>query len=382
MSVLVPLWAIHLHATAVEIGSAVAAVSVLPFFYAIPIGAIVDRLGSRTMLTIGSLVAAALYVLYPLFPSVWALVVLQMCVGTFQSVNWQAAQSYASKIGGDAKRAALMARFGSSTSLGTAAGPAMVGILAAFNFQLAFAGVTLWSLLLAVSTRLVEEDRTAAAKAFHFGLLKPRIGDFIEAASLLRSSAVVLVMMVTFLRLGMYSIRQSFYPVFLHTIAIPSDHIGFLIAAGALASSVSAAFVGSMTRYWKKSTIMLVGLGIGIVGQCITPLTPSYLMQMVFSIGSGIGIGVTLPLMLTVLADATPPSQRGLSVGLRNGMNRLATTVMPLGLGFIVASSGLDAGFFWSGCFLLAGVLFASIYQHKAGVSQQILQGETRSAGS
>lgn len=363
LSVLVPLWALYLHASAMDIGLAVAATSVLPFFYAIPIGSLVDRLGSRKLLLISALATVGIYGLYPFFPNVDALIGLQLVAGIFQSVNWQAAQSYAAKAGQDQERARVMARFGSASNFGTAVGPFMAGGLTVLGFHEAFWGVALWSSLLFFSVLIVKEVAPPHPGKMGVNILVPRVKDFLQAGILIRSPAILLVMFVTFLRLGMFSIRSSFFPVFLHNIAMPSDQIGLLIGIGSLASSVSAALVGSITRYVSGPNLLLGGLAVGIIGQCIAPISHSYFMQYLLSIVSGLGIGVTLPLMLTILADATPAHQRGLAVGLRNGMNRLSSTLVPLGLGVLVGGAGIRDSFYATGLFLMIGVAFAVGYQ-------------------
>lgn len=365
LSVLVPLWALQLHATAVQIGIATAAVSILPFFYAVPVGALVDRMGSRRMLFVGSVGAAVLYALFPWFPDIWGVVAIQFFVGLFQAINWQAAQSYATKTGSDAIRASLMARFGFSSNLGTFVGPLLAGFLANQSYQWAFLGMAVWALMLGGSAYFLEPDAGIEPEPWSAQLLLPRMDDFGKAFRLMHNPAVILVMAVTFIRLGMYGMRQSFYPVLLHRFGYDPSQIGIFIAVGAVASSVSAATVGMAARYVTEDRLMLGGLALGVICQGLVPASGSYAVQMILNFGAGWAIGLTLPLMLTVLSRATPPEDRGLSIGLRNGMNRLASTTIPLGLGVLVATTGLGPAFYVVAALLLVGVGWTVRYRRR-----------------
>ena len=67
MSVTVPLWAVMLGATPAEIGIMIGARSFLPFLLAIHGGVLMDRLGTRRMMLIFTLLGAALVIPEPGF---------------------------------------------------------------------------------------------------------------------------------------------------------------------------------------------------------------------------------------------------------------------------------------------------------------------------
>jgi MFS-type transporter involved in bile tolerance (Atg22 family) len=64
-------------------------------------------------------------------------------------------------------------------------------------------------------------------------------------------------------------------------------------------------------------------------------------------------MGVSLPLLLSILSSAIPKEQQGVSVGLRSTANRLAGVVVPIGLGVVIELMGITHGFLTIGLMLL-----------------------------
>ena len=88
MTLIIPLWALDIGASAFWIGMAIAMRAVLAMFFSIQTGAIMDRLGTRRVtLTLGTL-GTLLVLLYPLIPSVTGMLALQVIVG-FLHLTWK-----------------------------------------------------------------------------------------------------------------------------------------------------------------------------------------------------------------------------------------------------------------------------------------------------
>lgn len=364
ISLIVPLWAVHLHATAVQTGIAVAAGSLVPWLYSIPTGGLIDRLGARRMLLGGSWGTAIGFVLYPWFSNVWVLVVLQLITGLFCSLTWQASQTYATQAEKTFSRVGLVGRFSSAATLGTFVGPLAIGSLTAVGFAWGFFGVAGIAAALGLCTLPLPEllERTDRIRA---DMLRMRWADFADAFQLLRTPAMLMIMLGTFCRLSVISVRQSFYPVFLAQLHVNASQIGILVATASLASALSAVLTGQLRRRLGTPASLAAGLFLGNAGLAVTPLAHSMGALFFLAAVSGLGIGITFPLLLALLAEYTSREQRGMSVALRNAMNRGASVVVPLGFGVAIAEWGMRLSFYGVGVILaVMTVLLFSYHRH------------------
>ena len=81
--VLISLYAVHLEASELQLGLISAAQNIGILFMALPIGVLVQRLGSLKVFSIGSVFGAVLYFLTPLHANAWYLMMLTALVSCF-----------------------------------------------------------------------------------------------------------------------------------------------------------------------------------------------------------------------------------------------------------------------------------------------------------
>ncbi|MCT8089354.1 MFS transporter [Acinetobacter sp. C_4_1] len=81
--VLISLYAVHLNASELQLGLISAAQNIGILLMALPIGVLVQRLGSLKVFSIGSVVGAVLYFLTPLHANAWYLMILTALVSCF-----------------------------------------------------------------------------------------------------------------------------------------------------------------------------------------------------------------------------------------------------------------------------------------------------------
>ncbi|HSR55833.1 MAG TPA: MFS transporter, partial [Alphaproteobacteria bacterium] len=93
VTVLIPLWAIHLGASPLMTGLMIGARHLLTTVFSIHGGVLMDRLGTRRVLVWFGLIGAVTPFLFPVMPWVWAVIVLQMLGGISSSFGWMGAQA-------------------------------------------------------------------------------------------------------------------------------------------------------------------------------------------------------------------------------------------------------------------------------------------------
>ena len=81
--VLISLYAVHLNASELQLGLISAAQNIGILLMALPIGVLIQRLGSLKVFSIGSVVGAVLYFLTPLHANAWYLMILTALVSCF-----------------------------------------------------------------------------------------------------------------------------------------------------------------------------------------------------------------------------------------------------------------------------------------------------------
>jgi MFS family permease len=94
----------------------------------------------------------------------------------------------------------------------------------------------------------------------------------------------------------------------------------------------------------------------------ITPALGSLSLLMVAAALRGLCMGISQPLMLSILADAAGPGYLARGAALRTTANRVAASVTPITMGSVAHFVGLAASFHIVGAMLLAGVGLVGFY--------------------
>lgn len=235
-----------------------------------------------------------------------------------------------------------------------------------------FSVMVLWAAALFIFSKLLPDEfnherkgNTEAPTSF-----RPGWKDYQKAFSLLAIPLVFLVVYATFLRLAGYAIQGSFYLVYLEQLSFPAATISFLYSFLSLTGVFAPLLVNFFARWVEEKILLFLAIITGILPLVFTPLFDQFLSFIVLAAISGIGIGLTLPLLISVLSGAVDPAHQGLAIGLRVTANRLASAVIPIVFGLFVEGIGLRLSFFVVGALLLGPmIIIAPILLRKASGS-------------
>ena len=86
----------------------------------------------------------------------------------------------------------------------------------------------------------------------------------------------------------------------------------------------------------------------------------------------GVCMGISQPLMLSLLVSASERKEQGLGVSLRTTANRAAAAVTPVTMGLVASVVGLGASFLVMGVVLMGGM---------AVVARNVLKGRGQTRG-
>jgi MFS family permease len=366
LSIIVPLYAVAAGLSVSEIGFIVAARSVLPTALSIHGGILMDRWGTRRVLTRLSIASIALPLLYPLSGWFGVLVLLQLILGLASSLGMAASQTWSLQSShGDT---ATLARFSIFSRIGTFVGPVMIGaIWDAFGAWPAFACISLWAAGIlgsaaygapASSARSEETNAPRGPVSTGFSELLPRWAEHKDALALAAIPAVAFVLAVSFLRNSPGAIQSSFYVVYLGDAGFSGTMIGALVGLSEFFGVVGSLAAAPLERLILTRRLVIACIVSSIAAIALTPLIGHFLVLLfVAAAVRGVAQGVSQPLMYSILGRAVPAAMHGATVGLRNSVTRLASIVTPAFMGIVAEVWGIEASFYFIGGLFLAATL-------------------------
>ena len=358
-SLVVPLWALALGASPIWIGIVVGARSFLPMLLSIHGGVLMDKLGTRRVMLWVAIVTLLAFPLYPLLPSLYALVLLQLVTGLSQGLSWVGSQTlYGQFTRGSPVHAGRVTFFSNG---GAFAGPLIAGFAWSIaGAEGAFVLLTLWSIALLVTVLILPRDVDHAIKTMSFQEVMPSRVDYSKAFALCAIPVVALVMVFTFLRIAVAGMQNSFYVVYLDNIGLTGTAIGMLIGCANLVAT-PASLITPPKRWINPAWLMVCATIASILFMAITPLFRDYLWLFVLAALYGAGVGIAFPTLLSLLSNAVDPHVQGMSVGLRTTINRVASLVVPVAMGGIAEIWDIETSFYAVGIVLMI-VVAATAY--------------------
>ena len=364
ISIILPVWLAGTGKSAATIGLIIGSKHILPILLAIHGGALMDRFGARNVM-VGCLMLAV--VTLPLFPWVgWIpfIVVLQMISGFGSSMGWLGAQTLFGQI---MRRDHVYAgRFAFALRVGGFIGPPIAGLVwDNMGVGSGFLFLGLWALGAVIMALLVPKGVSSApegAKKARVSDMLPRWSDYRAAFRLATIPAMTVVLMITVVRIAASSVQDSFYPLYLTTIGYTATQIGLLMTISSATAAASSLSIGWITRYAQPMWVLIFSAGWSVVLVSITPLMPSFTALAIAAALRGLSMGISQPLMMSMLIGAAGKGSQGKGAALRTTANRVAAAVTPISMGAIAGVAGLGNSFFVIGGFLLVALFIIAIY--------------------
>lgn len=348
-----PLWGGQIGLSVAMIGLVVGCRSITPMIYSIHFGAMMDAVGVRRVMLFFACLCVVLPLLYPVLPFAYTLIILQLLLGLASATVWLASQTAIARLaGGDNK---YTSRFSFVAAAGTVVGPFLLGV--AWDWGGAWAGyglISVWGTLLLMASLMLPHRNVARYRRFSWRDLVPDIGAYMQAWRVLRLPVGAFIIACTSLRLASVSIQESFYPLLLQSFGYTSTAIGTLVAIGNLVSSPASLATGRWVRLMgSERRALIASVVVSIIAMTITPVLNGFWMFAGAIALYGFGLGVSMPLIFTLLSRGVPPDEQGVTAGLRATANRFASFVLPVGMGVAAAFLGVAYAFWAIGGLLL-----------------------------
>ena len=361
---IVPLWVSSFGASATLVGLVFGARHILPLLLSIHGGALMDRLGTRRVMLIFAVVNAAVPLLFPALPYIWAAIFLQTLAGLATSMGWMGAQAL---IGQIMKGSAIHAgRLSLALRLGHLVGPPMIG----FTWDTggawaAFIVMSVWGSFGFLSALALPGNSigTSQHSKITFSTLMPRLSDYLAAFRMLAISAVLFVAVITMMRNAGNVVQTGFYVVYLDEVfGLSGTLIGVLTSAAAIVGGIGSLSVGRLLRFCSAHWLLMATVTGSVIFICITPLLGTFVFLLIASALRGASLGISQPLMISILAKASGSKVQGTSVGLRNTANRLTGFIIPLLMGVLIDFVGLANGFYAIGVIIVGLLVLTGVW--------------------
>jgi DHA1 family multidrug resistance protein-like MFS transporter len=138
----------------------------------------------------------------------------------------------------------------------------------------------------------------------------------------------------------------------------PASITGLMLGLGGLAGAISAIFFGRMSDRVNPKYILLACLLIGGFSYVPQGLAPTVFVLIGFRLLFGLTTGGVGPTTNALIAEITPPEERGSVFGLLSASTSAGGLIGPLGASVLAAVTSLRVPFFLTGITLLLAALW------------------------
>jgi MFS family permease len=347
--------ALELDVPGFALGLLAASYAVFPLLLAVPTGGLVDRLGERRLMAMGSAVVLA----SSAFLLLWGSSIATLVIGTALLGAGQLACVVGQQavVANNAAAARMDSGFGYLTfaaSLGQALGPLAISLVggaavrpdtqAIFLLSVCM-GLVLFLTTFAVSAKVSGGRKAAAAK-----------GTNGSAVSLLKTPGVARALATSATVLAVVDLTMVYLPALGADRGLSAATVGALLTVRAVFSMVSRILLGRASRKLGRMRLLVLSLALSTVALAVAAIPmPAWLLFGVMAV-LGLGLGIGQPLTMSWLSSQAPPGQRGRALALRLAGNRVGQVILPSAIGGVAAGLGA-AGVFLASAVVVGGTL-------------------------
>lgn len=339
--VAVSLYAIHLHATPLTVGTLMSLYGLLPMLLSVSAGRLSDRVKPRVPLLVGSVLVVVGTLLPFLAPGLAPLHVAATLIGLGFMLFQVTVQNSIGFIGAPERRPANFSLFALGFSVSAFLGPLFAG-LAIDWIGYAFTFIFLALLPVATIIALAANKLVLPAPPSHGKRDEKR-----RVVDLFAHSDVRRVLIITALQATSWELFTFMMPVYGTGIGLSPSVIGVIMGAFAVATFLIRLALPYLAR--RVTAWRLLNLALLLTGLCyvLFPLVTHVALLMALAFVLGIGLGSAQPMVMALLHDAAPEGRTGEAVGVRQMVITTGQTVMPLLFGALGSALGVRI-VFWT----------------------------------
>jgi MFS family permease len=344
----VSLFAIKQNASPLSVGVLMGLFALLPALLSIQTGRLVDRIGVKMPMIVGSLIATAGCLVAAFGSGLLALQITSALVGTGFMVVGICVYQVVGDLSTADNRPAQFSLLAIGFSVGGFAGPLIAGIsIDLLSHQRAFLVMAAFALLPAIAMAI----RPIQLPVKHLHRERPddaAVMDLFHQPQLRRVYFNVLIFSVA------WDVYNFALPIHGVRIGLSASQIGIVMgtfAAATFAVRLAMPWIANHMRPW---SVIMASCGVSALAYIAMPFAGNVILLMLLLFTLGLGLGAPQPMVLSILHDAAPPGRGGEAVGVRILLINGCQTVMPLLFG-MVGTLGMLPVFWATAGFLLGG---------------------------
>jgi predicted MFS family arabinose efflux permease len=348
--VAVSLYAIRLGETPFTVGTLMALYSLLPMLFAVSIGRLTDRFGVRAPMLTGSAVLAASALVPFLWPGIGGLYAASILIGSSFMLYHVAGQNIVGYIGRPEDRAANFSVAALGFSISGFSGPMLAGFgIDGIGYSATF---LVFSLLPLVPVAVLALDKLRLPKLPGHGVApspKRRLADLFQHRELRR------LFVVSGLLAMAWDLFNFAVPIYGTRIGLSASRIGVVLGSFSVATFVVRLFLPAISRRLTAWPLLVVSLVVAGASFVLFPVFRHATALMLIAFLLGLGLGMSQPMVMSLMHNATPPGRVGEAVGVRMTLVNMSQTGMPLLFGALGSALGMAPVFWATALLLLAG---------------------------
>lgn len=326
--IIVSLLALELGASQFFVGVIVALYSLVPMFLGLYAGALIDRIGVKWPIILGSLGLMSGLLIPGISPTLPMLIVSAAAIGAAHIFYNVSIQSLIGMLSRKEDRARNFSNFAMMMSVSGFLGPMIAGYLidhAGHSQAYLFLalGPLSGAIIMLVLGREPPVGDGAKRKEEHthhgFGLFKYKG---------LRRVIIVSAILLTGIDL-----LQFYMPIYGHSIGMSASKIGMILGAFSAAAFVVRIWMPAIVKRLGENKVLTVALGVAAVTYVIIPWLKDPWLLATCTFVLGLGMGCCQPLAMMMIFNRAPEGQSGEALGLRQTINHFTHMAVPLTFG-------------------------------------------------
>jgi MFS family permease len=349
----VTLGGLELGASAFSVGLLLAFFGLLPMILSVAAGRLIDRIGARRPMFWGLGVLTLALLAPALSWEIGSLFLASTATGVgFMAVN-VAIQKLVGELGPPEARSVNFGLLAVGFSVSSFTGPLLIGPIIDFaGYRVAF--LALLTLPIATAVWLV---RSRFTEHFRAAIGNTETAESRSVFDLLRDPGLRRLYVSVGVISAAWDVHQFVVPIYGASLGMSASAIGLLLASYSAATLVIRLAMPWLARRVPEWPMIAGTHGVGFLIYLVYPFTDVLLTMMVLSFLLGLGLGLSQPVVLSLLHRLAPPDRAGEAVGLRMVLVNATQTFLPGAFGAIGGVFGV-ATLFWGMSLLLGSSLF------------------------
>jgi len=354
LSPFIPIYATDLGATPAQAGLVVAFFGALPFFLALPAGILVDRVGYRLLVILGTAGTAVAGLVLLRTGSLYLLAAAVALIGVSQLLISVTTQTFVAVAATDKD-----GQFGYLTlyiGIGRTLGPFMAGMA---KDSWGYPGIFTGFAVLGIIPLIIAFALPSAGQQKAGGKNREKLRFPLEAMDRGRVSTALYCSFAINMGIGAY---DSIYALYLHGLGFSAGIIGIIFSIQNATSIFIRPMVGGASRLMGRYWLLALSMAGAFAGLAATTSFSTVTLLAIAAGFYGLAKGTSQPISMAIVAESVPVCHRGKVMGLRLSINRLGQTISPFILGGVVGVAGFPVAFWGVSMTLLLGMAGAIRY--------------------